>query len=127
MPAKAPPARAEVVLKFTEFPVPTPVPGDGKRVELRLSAPPFTFVAKLRNKSINKAKKAMEEYEEWTGALTGKLGSTVEGKLVCHLEEAGLQIFERTAPKTKPSEAEAVPEASDETKSVPEVAPAPET
>lgn len=88
-------ARAEVTLKFSELPEPTPVPGDGKRVTLRFSVPPFTFVAKLRNKSINKARRAIDEHDEWTGALVGKLGSTVDGKLVCELEEAGLQIFER--------------------------------
>jgi hypothetical protein len=66
-------ARSEITLKFSELPDAIPAPN--KKVEIRLiDQNGITFTAPINAKSWRKAEADVAAFEEWGGAVSGKLG-----------------------------------------------------
>ena len=90
-------ARSEIALKFSELPSATPAAN--KTVEITLTDQNgVVFTALVNAKSWRKAEADAANFNEWGGAVSGKLGQpTADGFEVV---EAGVRIFEK-----KPKEA----------------------
>ena len=89
----------EITIKFSSLPE---LPTEGKKVTLEiLSENNLKLKAELNRKTLKKQVSKMEEYENWIGAMSGKIKSIAPGGIV-ELESAGIQIFEV---KAKDSEA----------------------
>jgi hypothetical protein len=99
-------ARSEITLKFNELP--QVKPAENKKVEITLTDQNgVVFTALVNAKSWRKAEADAAAFNEWGGAVSGKLGQrTADGFEVV---EAGVKIFEK---KPKESVAEAVPNSS---------------
>ncbi len=90
----------EITVKFTERP---DVPAQGKKVSVEITAENGVVVkAELNRKTFSKQVQKIETFEDWIGALSGKVSEiTTEGLVI--LETASVQIFEKKQ-KNKPSE-----------------------
>ena len=86
-------ARAEITLKFSQLPTPTPLGGGRVEIALADEATGLVFTASFKNKTWNKNAKKMEEFESWVGAVSGKFGKPTERGF--SLEDAGIQVFEK--------------------------------
>ena len=94
-------ARAEVALKFNAIPQVQEI--DKGRVELKLTTPNGTvFTIDLKAKTWRKAEKSMQEYAEWVGSVSGKLGAKTDDGFA--LDGAGIQVFEKKPKEPKPEE-----------------------
>ncbi|MGK7951971.1 MAG: hypothetical protein AB4368_25090, partial [Xenococcaceae cyanobacterium] len=81
----------EITIKFSSLPE---LPTEGKKVTLEiLSENNLKIKAELNRKTLKKQVSKMEEYENWIGAMSGKIKSIAEGGIV-ELESAGIQVFE---------------------------------
>ena len=59
--------------------------------------------AEVNRKTLKKQVAKMDEFEDWVGALSGKIAQiTTDG--VIELEGAGLQVFEKKKKEPKPDE-----------------------
>ena len=94
-------ARSEITLKFNELPQVKPT--ENKKVEITLADQNgVTFTALVNAKSWRKAEADAANFNEWGGAVSGKLGQrTADGFEVV---EAGVRIFEKK-PKSAVTEA----------------------
>ncbi len=82
----------EITIKFSSLPE---LPTEGKKVTVEiLSENNLKIKAELNRKTLKKQVAKMEEYENWIGALSGKIKSIAPGGIV-ELEGAGVQIFEK--------------------------------
>ncbi len=82
----------EITIKFNSLPE---LPTEGKKVTLEiLSENGIKVKTELNRKTLKKQVAKMEEYENWIGALSGKIKSIAPGGIV-ELEGAGVQIFEK--------------------------------
>ena len=82
----------EITIKFTEKPE---LPTEGKKVTLEIkSENNITIKAELNRKTLKKQVAKMDEFEEWVGALSGKIKS-ISPDGVIELEGAGCQVFEK--------------------------------
>ena len=84
----------EITIKFSEKPE---LPTEGKKVTITIQGENKIVVkAEMNRKTLNKQVSKMDEYENWVGAMSGKLkGISPEG--IVELESVGLQVFELKA------------------------------
>ncbi len=88
----------EITIKFNSLPE---LPTEGKKVTLEiLSENNLKIKAELNRKTLKKQVAKMEEYENWIGAMSGKIKSIAPGGVV-ELESAGIQVFEVKAKETE--------------------------
>ena len=88
----------EITIKFNSLPE---LPTEGKKVILEiLSENNLKIKAELNRKTLKKQVAKMEEYENWVGAMSGKIKSIAPGGIV-ELESAGIQVFEVKAKETQ--------------------------
>jgi len=88
----------EITIKFSSKP---DLPTEGKKVILEIQAENnVTIKAEINRKTLKKQVAKMDEYEEWVGALSGKIAN-ISTNGVVELEGAGLQVFEKK--KKEPS------------------------
>ncbi len=81
----------EITIKFNSLP---DLPTEGKKVTLEiLSENNLKIKAELNRKTLKKQVSKMEEYENWIGAMSGKIKNIAPGGIV-ELESAGIQVFE---------------------------------
>ncbi len=89
----------EVTIKFNEKP---DLPTEGKKVTLEIQGENnVTVKAEVNRKTLKKQVAKMDEYEDWVGALSGKIKS-VSADGVIELEGAGLQVFEKKKKEPSP-------------------------
>ena len=91
----------EITIKFSEKPE---LPTEGKKVTVAIQGENKIVVkAEMNRKTLKKQVAKMDEYENWVGAMSGKLkGIDPEG--IVELESVGLQVFEVKAKETSNSE-----------------------
>ena len=80
------------------------LPTEGKKVTLEIqSENNVTIKAEVNRKTLKKQVAKMDEYDDWVGALSGKIKSILSNGVI-ELEGAGLQVFEKKKkePKTVP-------------------------
>ena len=95
----------EITIKFNSLPE---LPTEGKKVTLEILAENGIKVkAELNRKTLKKQVAKISEYENWIGAMSGKIKSIAPGGIV-ELESAGIQVFEA---KAKDSEAKSASQA----------------
>ena len=81
----------EITIKFNSLPE---LPTEGKKVTLEILAENGIKVkAELNRKTLKKQVSKISEYENWIGAMSGKIKSIAPGGIV-ELESAGIQVFE---------------------------------
>ena len=90
----------EISIKFSEKPE---LPTEGKKVTLEIQGDNNVIVkAEVNRKTLKKQVAKMDEFEDWVGALSGKIAQiTTDG--VIELEGAGLQVFEKKKKEPKPA------------------------
>ncbi len=82
----------EITIKFTEKP---DLPTEGKKVTLEIQGENnVTIKAEVNRKTLKKQVAKMDEYDEWVGALSGKIANILSNGVI-ELEGAGLQVFEK--------------------------------
>lgn len=82
----------ELTVKFNERP---DVPAQGKKVTLQVTGENGIVVqAELNRKTLAKHLEKMESFDDWIGALSGKVSQISPDGLVT-LEAAGVQVFEK--------------------------------
>ncbi len=59
--------------------------------------------AQVNRKTLKKQVAKMDEYEEWIGALSGKIKSISDDGVI-EVEGAGIQVFEKKKKEAKPTE-----------------------
>lgn len=92
-------ARSEITLKFNELPDAIPAPN--KKVEVRFTDQNgITFTALINAKSWRKAEADVAAFEEWGGAVSGKLGKPSINAF--ELVDAGIKVFEKKKAEVKP-------------------------
>ena len=91
-------ARSEITLKFDELPQALPV--ENKKVEILLTDQnQVVFSALINAKSWRKAEADAAAFNEWGGAISGKLGQQTENGF--QVIDAGIKIFEKKAKEPK--------------------------
>ncbi len=82
----------EMTVKFNERP---DVPAQGKKVTLQVTGENGIVVqAELNRKTLAKHLEKMDNFDDWVGALSGKV-SQISSDGVVTLEAAGVQVFEK--------------------------------
>ncbi len=82
----------EITIKFSSKP---DLPTEGKKVTLEILAENnITIKAEVNRKTLKKQVAKMDEYEEWMGALSGKIAS-ISADGVIELEGGGNRRFVR--------------------------------
>jgi len=82
----------EITVKFNEK---IEIPSEGKKISIEVQGENEVRVRALLNrKTLKKQVAKMEEYEEWVGALSGKI-TQISPEGVIELEAAGVQVFEK--------------------------------
>ncbi|MBE9054036.1 hypothetical protein IQ243_27290 [Nostocales cyanobacterium LEGE 11386] len=100
--------RSEVTIKFSGE-LPTATPAANKKVEVSLTDQNgVVFTALINAKSWRKAETNANEFADWAGAISGKLGQRTENGF--EIIEAGIQLFEKKPKEVKPEEGAAVAE-----------------
>jgi hypothetical protein len=90
----------EITIKFNQR---IELPNEGKKVSIEVEGENQIRVrAMLNRKTLKKQVAKMDEFEEWVGALSGKITQVLPDGVI-ELEGAGLQVFEK---KKKKSETE---------------------
>ena len=90
----------EITIKFSDKP---DLPTEGKKVTLEIQGENNVIVkAEVNRKTLKKQVAKMEEYEDWVGALSGKI-IRISTDGVVELEGAGLQVFEKKKKESKPT------------------------
>ncbi len=89
----------EITIKFSEQPE---LPTEGKKVTVEIQGENnVTVKAEVNRKTLKKQVAKMDEFEEWVGALSGKIKS-ISADGVIELEGAGLQVFEKKKKEPSP-------------------------
>lgn len=100
--------RSEVTIKFSGE-LPTATPAANKKVEVSLTDQNgVVFTALINAKSWRKAETNANEFADWAGAISGKLGQRTENGF--EVIDAGIQLFEKKPKEVKPEEGAAVAE-----------------
>ena len=95
----------EITVKFNSKP---DLPAEGKKVTLEIQTENnITIIAELNRKTLKKQVAKMDEYEEWVGALSGKIAS-ISANGVIELSGAGLQVFEKKKKEPSPDNDEQI-------------------
>ena len=82
----------EITIKFSSKPE---LPTEGKKVTVAIQGENnVTVKAEVNRKTLKKQVAKMDEYEEWVGALSGKIANILSNGVI-ELEGAGLQVFEK--------------------------------
>ena len=82
----------EITIKFNEKPE---LPTEGKKVTVEIQAENNIIVkAEVNRKTLKKQVAKMDEYDDWLGALSGKI-KTISPDGLIEVEGAGIQVFER--------------------------------
>jgi hypothetical protein len=82
----------EITIKFSEQPE---LPTEGKKVTLEIQGENnVTVKAEVNRKTLKKQVAKMDEFEDWVGALSGKI-KRVSTDGVIELETAGVNVFEK--------------------------------
>ena len=82
----------EITIKFNEKPE---LPTEGKKVTVEIQGENnVTVKAEVNRKTLKKQVAKMDEYDDWVGALSGKIKS-ISAEGVVEVEGAGLQVFEK--------------------------------
>ena len=82
----------EITIKFNQK---IELPPEPQKVTVKIQTENNLVVkAELKYKTLRKQVAKMEEFEDWVGALSGKI-KKISGKGVIELEGAGLQVFEK--------------------------------
>ncbi|WP_414546287.1 hypothetical protein [Nostoc sp. CCY0012] len=101
--------KSEVTIKFSGE-LPTATPAANKKVEVSLTDQnEVVFTALINAKSWRKAETNANEFADWAGVISGKLGQRTENGF--EIIEAGIQLFEKKPKEPKPEEGAAVAEA----------------
>ncbi len=91
----------ELTIKFNEKPE---LPTEGKKVTLEIQGENNVIIkAEVNRKTLKKQVAKMDEFEDWVGALSGKI-SQISTDGVVELQGAGLQVFEKKKKEPKPDE-----------------------
>ena len=92
-------AKSEITLKFSgEMPEAKAAPN--KKVEVQMTDQNgIVFNASINAKSWRKAEANAAEFENWAGAISGKLGSSTANWF--EIVDAGVTIFEKKAKEPK--------------------------
>ena len=94
----------EITIKFTSKP---DLPTEGKKVTLEIQGENNIIVkAEVNRKTLKKQVAKMDEYDEWVGALSGKIKS-ISPSGVIEVEAAGVNVFEKKKKEPKPTESTA--------------------
>lgn len=82
----------EITVKFNEK---IDLPSEGKKVSIEVKGENDIIVRALINrKTLKKQVAKMDEFENWVGALSGKITQILPNGVI-ELEQAGIQIFEK--------------------------------
>jgi hypothetical protein len=102
-------AKSEVTIKFSGE-LPTATPAENKKVEIELTDQNgIVFTAQVNAKSWRKAETNANEFADWAGAVSGKLGQKTPNGF--EVIDAGIQLFEKKAKEVKPDVGATVSEA----------------
>ena len=97
----------EITVKFSEKPF---VPEQGKKVLIEVKTKEgMTIRAEVNGKTLRKQAAKMDSFEDWVGALSGKVKSLSSSGVV-ELDSAGVTVFEKK--KKEPQASEETPAAS---------------
>ncbi|WP_414544112.1 hypothetical protein [Nostoc sp. CCY0012] len=97
--------KSEVTIKFSGE-LPTATPAANKKVEVSLTDQnEVVFTALINAKSWRKAETNANEFADWAGAISGKLGQRTENGF--EIVDAGIQLFEKKPKEVKPEVAAA--------------------
>ncbi|MDJ0589990.1 MAG: hypothetical protein QNJ72_08355 [Pleurocapsa sp. MO_226.B13] len=89
----------EITIKFSDKP---DLPTEGKKVTLEIQGENnVTIKAEVNRKTLKKQVAKMDEYDDWVGALSGKIKSVSADGLI-ELEAAGVNVFEKKKKEPKP-------------------------
>ncbi len=89
----------EVTIKFSDKP---DLPTEGKKVTVEIQGENnVTIKAEVNRKTLKKQVAKMDEYEDWVGALSGKIAN-ISADGVIELEGAGIQVFEKKKKEPSP-------------------------
>ncbi len=89
----------EITIKFSDQPE---LPTEGKKVTVEIFGENnVTIKAEVNRKTLKKQVAKMDEYEEWVGALSGKIKS-ISANGVVEVEGAGIQVFEKKKKEPSP-------------------------
>lgn len=103
----------EITVKFNE---PIELPAEGKKIAIEvLGQNQIKVRATLNRKTLKKQVTKMEQFEDWVGALSGKIAQVLPDGVI-ELEGAGIQVFEKKK-KEELSENEQAVVSSESTKS----------
>ncbi len=92
--------RSEITLKFSELP--DAIPALNKKVEIRLvDQNGIVFTALINAKSWRKAEADVAAFQEWGGAVSGKLGQPTNGGF--EVVDAGIKVFEKKPKEPTPN------------------------
>jgi hypothetical protein len=90
--------------------LPAATPAENKKVEVSLTDQNgIVFTALINAKSWRKAETNTNEFADWAGAVSGKLGQRTENGF--EVVDAGIQIFQKKPKESKPEEGAAEAEA----------------
>ena len=82
----------ELTIKFSDKPE---LPTEGKKVTIEIRGENnVTVLAEVNRKTLKKQVAKMDDYDDWVGALSGKIKS-INADGIVELEGAGLQVFEK--------------------------------
>ncbi len=91
--------KSEVTIKFSGG-LPEAKPAENKKVEISLTDQNgIVFTALINAKSWRKAETNTNEFPDWAGAISGKLGQRTENGF--EVIDAGIQIFEKKVKEAK--------------------------
>lgn len=91
-------AKSEITIKFSGG-MPQAKPAPNKKVEVNITDQNgVNFSVILNAKSWRKAEANSQDFTEWVGAISGKLGQSENGFII---EGAGIQLFEKKAKPPK--------------------------
>lgn len=89
----------EITIKFSEKPE---LPTEGKKVMVEIQGENnVTVKAEVNRKTLKKQVAKMDDFEDWVGALSGKI-KTISAEGIVEVEGAGLQVFEKKEKEPKP-------------------------
>jgi hypothetical protein len=94
--------RIELMVKFGG--IPKSRPDTTGRTMIEVQCDKQLVYASVKNKSFNKFLRSADEFENWAGALSGKLGKVGGGRI--ELLEAGVQCFEKKPKNTDSDQAQ---------------------
>lgn len=91
----------ELTIKFTQKPF---LPAQGKKALVEIKTENHvTIKAEVNRKSLRKQVEKMDAFEDWVGALSGKIKKVYANGMI-ELEGAGVAVYEKKKKEPKPEE-----------------------